>query len=481
MRSFAFVLAVVLAVLLAAPVQAQKTGKVSAKQAKAKSEKAKPEKARQADKSHILVVLDCSKSMWDTWQSDAKIKVTQTVLLRFVDSIGKRADIDMALRVFGHLNAEEHGSRLEVPFEPDNLYRMQGKIKALVPNGGCNAAEALVDALADFEQPESDHNIMIVITDGVDECAGNICQMTQQVVMSGAKVQTFIIGIGSKEDFQHGLSCAGHFRMVESEEQYTAALFDVLRLSSERAKVVLKLTDSDDLAYETTIPVVFYDSLSGAPRLTTLLQCQTNGATDTLSIDPLGSYNITLYTKPETTLVGCRFAANRTTTKRLRIDQGTLAVRMVTGKTTWTVPSYEVQVHCHEDVRVLVRQSVGDNVAYRSGFYDIEILTTPPTKLLGVEVRSDAATDLAIPAPGMLTISKGKQPMEGSIFDVENGHLTWVCDVDLGGAGDKQGERLLLMPGDYQIIMSPRQATDYKQVKSQSFKIKTSELKHLSF
>lgn len=472
MRYYSILLAVVLAFLMPASVQAQKSKAVSARAEKAKN----VEKKRQPEKSHLLMVLDCSKSMWDTWQSDSKIKVTQQVLHRFLDSVAQRGDIEVALRVFGHKGADERGSRLEVPFESGSIYRLQSKIKALVPGGGCNAAEALVDALADFEQPESDRNIMIVITDGVDECAGNICQMTQQVVMSGANVRTFIIGIGSRADFEKGLSCVGHFRMVESEEQYTDALFDVLRLSHEKARVVLRLTDSDDLAYDASIPVVFYDSLSGAPRLSTLLRCQTSGAADTLAIDPLSTYNITLYTKPETTLVGRRFPANRTTTQRLRIDQGTLAVRMTSGKTTWTVPSYEVQVHRHEDVRVLARQSVGDNVAYLAGFYDIEILTTPPTKLLGIEVRSDASTDLSIPAPGMLTIGKGKQPMEGSIFAVQNGHLTWVCDISTANA-----EKVLLMPGDYQIMLSPRQTIAYNQVKVQSFTIKSSELKHLSF
>ena len=73
-------------------------------------------------------------------------------------------------------------------------------------------------------------------------------------------------------------------------------------------------------------------------------------------------------------------------------------------------------------------------------------------------------------------IGKGKQPMEGSIFAVQNGHLTWVCDISTANA-----EKVLLMPGDYQIMLSPRQTIAYNQVKVQSFTIKSSELKHLSF
>ena len=56
------------------------------------------------DRTRVLLILDCSNSMWDKWQSDSKIKITQTVLLKFLDSISNQSKIDVALRVFGHLN-----------------------------------------------------------------------------------------------------------------------------------------------------------------------------------------------------------------------------------------------------------------------------------------------------------------------------------------------------------------------------------------
>ena len=37
--------------------------------------------AQQPDKTRLLLIMDCSNSMWDHWQSNAKIKVTQQVLL----------------------------------------------------------------------------------------------------------------------------------------------------------------------------------------------------------------------------------------------------------------------------------------------------------------------------------------------------------------------------------------------------------------
>ncbi|MBR1517839.1 MAG: VWA domain-containing protein [Bacteroidales bacterium] len=473
-RSSALLLLALLVLTLCTPLYAQRPAKAVPKN---KSEKPRPSsKKATAEKTHLLILLDCSKSMWDTWQSDAKIKITQKVLLHFVDSLARRDDVEVALRVFGHLSDDQQGTRLEVPFDDNNFYQLHSKIKALVPNGDCNAAEALHNSLSDFRQQDSRRNIMLVITDGVDDCAGNLCHEAQQVLMSGVVVQTFIVGIGPALHFQQPITCAGHFQQVEDEERFSAALFDVLRLSKERANVLLRLTDSDGIAYETTLPVVFYDSLSGIAKHATLLRNHSERTGDTLVVDPLNTYYITLYTKPETTLSARRFVANQTSTLNMVIDQGQLAVRFVGPKTTWATPSYDVQVHQHGDVRVLARQNMGDIVDYRAGRYDIEVLTTPPTKLLDIEVRSDASTDLALPAPGPLTIGKPKQPYGGSVFAVLNGSLSWVCDL----ATTSASERILLMPGNYQVMAAPLRNNDPAAVKVLSFTIESGGLRHIS-
>ena len=122
---------------------------------------------QQPEKTRLLLIMDCSNSMWDHWQSNSKIKVTQQVLLSFLDSISRQHDVDVALRVFGHLNKDQFGTRLEVPFGSDNIYQLQSKIKTLVPQGGCTAAAALTDALSDFPATGSSRNLILIITDGM--------------------------------------------------------------------------------------------------------------------------------------------------------------------------------------------------------------------------------------------------------------------------------------------------------------------------
>ena len=218
------------------------------------------------EKTRVLIILDCSNSMWDKWQSDSKIKVTQQVLLHFLDSIQNQPDMEVALRVFGHLNREAFGSRLEVPFEADNHYKLQSKIKTLVPNGGCTADSALTNALKDFPRNEKSRNIILVITDGLDDCQGSVCEVARQVQQSGSISQSFIIGIGNPDDFQQKLDCAGRFTFVPNEELFAETLHEVFYLSDQKSLVTLALTDSKHNLYETDVPVIFYDHLTHAVK-----------------------------------------------------------------------------------------------------------------------------------------------------------------------------------------------------------------------
>ncbi len=193
--------------------------------------------AQQPDKTRLLLIMDCSNSMWDHWQSNAKIKVTQQVLLSFLDSVSRQHDVDVALRVFGHLNKEQFGTRLEVPFGDGNIYRLQSKIKTLVPQGGCTAAAALTDALSDFPATGSSRNLILIITDGMDDCEAEICDVARQVQLSGVVVQTFVLCIGG--NISAHASCAGSVFPVAHEEEFAKTLYDIFRLSGHKAKVVL--------------------------------------------------------------------------------------------------------------------------------------------------------------------------------------------------------------------------------------------------
>ena len=427
-----------------------------------------------AEKTRVLIILDCSHSMWDRWQSDAKIKVTQQVLLKFMDSVANQQGIEVALRVFGHLNKNSYGTRLEVPFEKGNNYKIQSKIKTLVPNGACTAATALSSSLNDFPPLSGDskedvqpRNIILIITDGMDDCDGNICDVARQVQMSGVIVQTFILGIGNKQDFQHSLDCAGKFTYVPNEEQYTETLYNIFRLSEEEARVVVSVNDETDHLLEATLPLAFYDSQTGVVKYTTIYSIDSRYTPDTLTVDPLVTYDITLFTTPPTVLKRRQFKPGRVNRLNIAVEQGSLRLRTDGQRTNYQVPQYPVLVYRHGSNALTGRQLMGESRDYLTGNYDIEVLSFPTLRLENVAIVASSATDLTIPTPGVANISKPKVISSGAVFELKDGVLTFVCDLD----PNKVNERILLMPGEYQLVVKPQSSIDYKDVRAMRFQI----------
>ena len=421
--------------------------------------------------------------MWDRWQSDAKIKITQQVLLKFMDSVANQNNIEVALRVFGHLNKNSYGTRLEVPFGKDNNYKIQSKIKTLVPNGACTAATALSSSLNDFPQLTGDskediqpRNIILIITDGMDDCDGNICDVARQVQMSGVIVQTFILGIGDRQDFQHSLDCAGKFIYVPNEEQYTETLYNIFRMSEEEASLVISINDETDHLLEATLPLALYDSQTGVAKYATIYSIDSRYTPDTMTVDPLVTYDITLFTMPPTVLKNKTFRAGRVNRLNITVEQGSLRLRTDGKRTNYQIPQYPVLVYRHGSSQLVGRQTMGESYDYIRGSYDIEVLSTPTLRLENVAVISSSVTELSIPTPGLANISKPKVISSGAIFELKDGIMTFVCDLD----PNKVNERILLMPGKYQLVIKPQNSIDYKSVRTKRFQIEAGQTTNIN-
>ena len=431
--------------------------------------------AQQPEKTRLLLIMDCSNSMWDHWQSGSKIKVTQQVLLSFLDSISRQHDVDVALRVFGHLNKEQFGTRLEVPFGSDNIYQLQSKIKTLVPQGGCTAAAALTDALSDFPATGSSRNLILIITDGMDDCDAEICDVARQVQLSGVVVQTFVLCIGGQ--LSAHASCAGSVFPVAHEEEFANTLYDIFRLSGHKAKVVLNMVDGGGDLYETEHPVAFYDHRTGVIRQSTIYSVDGKLKPDTLLLDPLVTYDMSVFTHPPLRREAMQFSIDRVNTVDITVSEGTLKVQYAGQRPQWQQTTVDVVVRRAGSGERVAAQAVGETGQYLAGRYDVEVQTLPVTTLRGVEVRGNAATELSVPMPGMLILSKPKGITTGAIFRLRDGQVEFATDLNPSTAG----ERLLLQPGQYELVLHPQNATKYNKVQTKRFVIESSQTTKIQF
>ena len=430
-----------------------------------------------SERTRLLLILDCSHSMWDHWQSNAKIKITQQVLLSFLDSLNglPQSQTEVALRVFGHLNKGQFGTRLEVPFGGDNIYQLQSKIKTLVPQGGCTAAAALTDALGDFPSTHDSRNLILIITDGMADCEAEICGVARQVQLSGVVVQTFVVSIGSRPPTQ--AECAGPVFEVPHEEDFAHTLHRIFRLSGQKAKVLLQVVDDHGSLYPTEDALSLADHRTAACQLNTLYRTDEHLRPDTLLLDPLVSYDLTLFTHPPLHRTALQFSADSLNRLVVVASEGALLVNLagmpLQGQ-QWQVP---VVVREAGFSRRVASLSAGEEGRLLAGKYDVEVQTLPPTLFHGVEIRGGYQTELSLPTAGLLQLGKPRGITTGVILRIVDGRAEYVCRLN----SSTIAERITLQPGHYEVVLHQQQATAYTQVLSQRFIIESGQTTRVGF
>jgi Ca-activated chloride channel family protein len=84
---------------------------------------------------------------------------------------------------------------------------------------------------------------------------------------------------------------------------------------------------------------------------------------------------------------------------------------------------------------------------YRTGTYDLEVLTLPRTMINDVVIQQDATTVIQVPQAGTLNL-QFSTPGHGSIFLKEGSELRWVAALD----GRSMNALYRLQPGEYRVL-----------------------------
>ncbi len=177
--------------------------------------------------TRILFVFDASYSMFGQWQSGMKMDLSKKILSEFLDSINGTPNLELAFRPYGHqvpLRPERSctDTKLEVPFGGNNIQAIKNKLKVIVPKGTTPIAYTLEQAAGDFPTPSSKsvRNIIILITDGIEECDGDPCAISLALQKKGVVLKPFVIGIGLDQSYMNTFGCIGKFYDASSEANF---------------------------------------------------------------------------------------------------------------------------------------------------------------------------------------------------------------------------------------------------------------------
>ena len=253
-----------------------------------------------------------------------------------------------------------------------------------------------------------------MITDGLEACDGDPCEVSRRLQKQGIILRPFVIGIGNDPGFRETFNCIGEYYDAPNKERYREALQVVITQALNATSAQVNLLDSQHRPSETDVNVIFYDRFSGVVRYNMIHTINSKGNPDTLSLDHMSTYDVLAQTIPPVRIDSVKLLTGRHNTIGLDTPQGYLMVRTNRGKALDNEKILVKQAGKHSTINI---HEMGDIGKYIVGKYDLEIPIYPLMLVEDVEIRQSYTTTVEIPAPGYVVFSS-QQPGSGALYQL---------------------------------------------------------------
>lgn len=410
------------------------------------------------------------------WQGESKYTIARTILSDILDSINQIENIEVALRVYGHQRnfppQNCNDTRLEVPFSENNIEQIKHRLKQLGPKGTSPIANSLSKAADDFPPCNNCRNIVVLITDGLEECGGDICEVSKQLQKSGVILKPFIIGIG--QDNHEVYDCAGQYFNASNKQQFSKTLKIIITKVLSETTLQVNLLDQYNRPSETNVNMTFYNKETGQVAYNMVHTLNSKGNPDTIYVDHLVNYKLVINTLPRKTIDPVHLTEGKHTIVSETCPQGSLKVVLMGSTKADFNPA--VIVKEKQSDTVLNIQYLNQNVDYIQGDYELNILTLPPISLENINIEADNQTKIEIENPGIAVIQKNIMGY-GSIYLIDGSEQDWVINF---GSNNNSTESLYLQPGNYRLVFRSKYSMQSVTTVEKDFKIsseKTTRIK----
>ena len=414
--------------------------------------------------NRILFILDSSYSMQARWESGTRMDAAKRFMTELMDSIAGIGDqdVEVALRLYGHSKGfppqDCNDTRLMVPFGPGAIPKIKRIIQGLRPMGTTPIAISLEKAAEDFPPCKNCRNLIVLITDGIEECGGDPCAVSEMLQTAGIAIRPFVIGIGLDVQQRNSVECIGRYLDAAREEDFRRVLGLVISTALERTTFQLNLLDSVQLPSESDVAFTVYDQKSKKVLMRMMHTLGSNGAPDTLPGDPLVLYSIKIHSIPEVEISDIVLAPGKHNVISTPLPRGRLLIR-----TDKLIGYRELKCVLRNSAgEILNVQEINTESRILSGKYELEILTTPPYRT-PVVIKAAEITSVHVPVAGVLSFQTAATGY-GSILD-QYGRR--VVDLDEGTTR----HTVPLQPGRYTLIFRPKAARDIFFSVSRDFEI----------
>ncbi|MBA3663893.1 MAG: VWA domain-containing protein [Bacteroidetes bacterium] len=407
-----------------------------------------------AKPTYVLFVFDASNSMVAKHQNTTRIEGAKELFYKFIDSLSRDKTMQFALRMYGSTVKYPPGdckdSKLVVPFSPGNIAAIKQKVKEAKPTGITPIEHSLTESANDFKDNKS-NNIVILITDGIEECGGDPCKARQKLMEKGIVFKPFIIGIGLTPEQIKTFECVGTYFDYDNNSTFGNITSVIQEQKLNKTTAQVNLLDSKSLPAETDVNMTFYDAGAKQYKYNFIHTINYKGNPDTLYIDDFPAYKVIAHTIPPTESAEIKLIPGKHTIIPIDAPQGFFSVKRPEG-----VYNYNEKVKCvvrkTGDAKTLHVQQLNYTDKYITGKYDIEILTLPRINVNQAEVEQSKTKTIEIPNAGMLQV-KSLESGDGCILIKRNAtdKLEWVCNLSA-----QTIQTYYLQPGNYVVTWRAR-------------------------
>lgn len=416
----------------------------------------------QTSKTRILFLFDGSQSMFGRWEGRQKIKTATELLIDVVDSLEKIPNVELALRLYGHQHpVTSYGrdckdTKLEVPFGKNNATKIKEKLINLVPKGTTPIAYSLEQAGNDFPPCDGCQNVIILITDGIEECDGDPCAIAKVLAEKKISLRPFVIGIGLDEELSKSFHCVGPFYNARYPGDFKQFMGIIISQILNKTTCQVNLLDIHGRATETNVNMTFYDQKSGEILYNFYHTMNDRGVPDTINISPSIMYKIQVHTLPDVWKDSVQLTAGIHNIIAIDAPQGYLQFKT---KGFNEYPHLQAIIRKAGSSKTLYVQEVEKIQKYLVGSYDLEILTTPRIYLKDVKVSQNHTTIIEIPAPGVLLVNQKTRSLLSVYHEKEDGRLEWLMNLN----ENYLRQNVVLQPGRYRVVQRPVQAKETEE------------------
>lgn len=404
--------------------------------------------SKQTQPTRILFVFDASKSMVNLHEGSTRMEGAKKLFYQFLDTLGKQKNYQFALRMYGHTVKYPPGdckdSRLVVPFSAkSNLELIKQKVAAAKPTGITPIEHSLTEAANDFPDAKA-KNIIILITDGIEECDGDPCAARQKLMQKGIVFKPFIVGIGLSPEQIKTFECVGTYFDFDDDNVFNDITQIIKNQKLKKTSAQVNLLDIKGKPTETDVNMTFYDVSRNRYMYNFIHTLNKNGNPDTLYIDDYPTYKVLVHTIPQKESEETKLIAGKHTTIPIETPQGSMIITRPNGIYNFN-EKVKYIVRYANQLQTLHVQSINTFEKYIVGTYDIEVLTLPRIYLKDVMIEQSKHNEIVIPNAGMLQV-KGLEAGDGAIFIKRDGKLERVANLTA-----LTQQTFYLQPGNYQI------------------------------